>query len=396
MLLLVIGFYSFISINHSYAEPSLSPIIKILEKPEDIMPQIQHTCGSDTESNGTDPCLRIKPLLESKASIFDLIYTKRAESSEITDKVNNELHELYSQRAELDRKLEAFTVQCSNNRFKACYPKLEESVPLNDLNELFKQFTEDYRLRYNTGGGACHTRADALAFILAEKGFEAQILRIHNAPTLIAIDRDIDGKPTNRYYDYGGNHTLIQIMVKNLKGEVEPYLIDPQFMAKPLKRKDYFLKTIGQNCNKVESNTSNTDLLSCSYSLMPQNSSEKNPYDLLGDSDFSVCGWAKDQDGEGLAKLSQKKIEETSKNMILMNSNHTKSLIEIDKDDPELTKKLIIASYVNYKDYLNKSLDKLDNIIFQNENEKNAQKQKIEDALSQLPEKIKEIESNLK
>ncbi len=411
MFLLIIGLCSFISLNYSYAESPLSTVVDILDKPEDIIPQIQHTCGIDTKNIDTDPCLSIKPLIKSRQNIIDLIFKKRAEHSKlldsiplekrflpstITEKVDKELTDLHYQKSILNRKLKNLTTQCSNNKFKACYPKLSESVPLEPLNKLFKELTKDYRLRYNSGGGACHTRADALAFILAEKGIEAKILRIHNAPTLIAIDRDVDNNLTNRYYDYGGNHTLIQIMVKNKKGETEPYLLDPQFMAKPLKRKEYFLKTIGQNCNRVESVSSNTDLLSCSYSLMPQNSSTKNAYDLLDQSKFSLCGWAKDQDGEGLAKLRKNTIEEASENMILMNPNHTISLIKTNKNDSELTPKLIINSYVNYEKELRRSIRDLDYQIFKDYKEKEVRVKEYQDALDKLPAKINQIKKNLK
>lgn len=226
-----------------------------------------------------------------------------------------------------NERLNSLAIDCQNKRFEMCYPDLSPSIKKQELDKLFKKWTQDGRFHYlSGGGGACGVRAKNLAHELAQLGYQAKAVRIHPAPTLIAMEKTRDGRYNGGYYDYHGSHSVVQILVKE-NGILTPYILDPQFMNAPLKRVNYFVQTMGQDCVKVENYASDSDVpssLNCYFSEKPQNSSMGtiNPYKVLNNQQMQ-CGWHFDvSETESFAKFANfHPAKKDDKKLVLLNDD---------------------------------------------------------------------------
>lgn len=232
--------------------------------------------------------------------------------------INSNIQFEYQQRS---TKLEEKAKKCQDSRFQNCFPNLLSTISLPKLNNLFTKWINDYRFRYPTGGGACGVRAQNLAHELALKGYKAEVVRIGIAPTLIAMEYDKEKSLNGNFYDYKGSHSLIQIMVKQENGTEEPYLLDPQFMNAPVPKSEYFIKTIGQECHKVDNpyNPPDKSYLNCYYSVSPQNSndSEISAYKVL-QTPSMACGWHFDPSAkEDFANFTKGSVTQANPDRIL-------------------------------------------------------------------------------
>ena len=323
-------------------------------------------------------------------------------------------------REELRRReseLEEMTKSCQNQRFEACFSHLNTSIREEKLNTFFSNWIKDERFRYHTGGGACEVRAKSLAHELAQLGFEAKQIRIGYAPTLIAMERDEEGLLNGNFYDYGGSHSLIQIMVEK-GGEKVPYLLDPQFMNTPVPRDQYFIQTIGQVCQNVD-NHQQVDVrsyLNCYFSESAQNSSiEKvNSYQALNNESMA-CGWHFDvQAMTSFAKTvgSHPTQPNPKRHLAILNGDFSDLDFGLDfqnKDvHPESSKELILAVYVNlsqkftkdikYYEEQNKRLSEyffVDREVEQSIEQNKKQVAQLKKDLAQVEKKLNEVRFNL-
>ncbi|MDD4976647.1 MAG: hypothetical protein PHY93_19985 [Bacteriovorax sp.] len=277
------------------------------------------------------------------------------------------------------QKLDQLTKACLKKRFDHCYPNLTKTIELDKLRSFFESWKKDPRFRYPSGAGMCAYRAQSLSYHLAELGFKTTSIRIEHSPTLIAMDRDSNDKLNGNYDDYRGYHTLVQIMV-NRNGKAVPYLLDPQYMTEPLIREDYFIKTTGQNCKKLDEQNEKVpvDLTSCYYKEEAQNKpAEKseltslfNP-SLLQDQLIN-CGWTS-------AKLQTRvsiwpgPINKNDTKIVCTNGEVPKAFEGKDVSETS-SKELILSAYENYAVELNRQLD------FTND-----QIKILSDELSQIP-----------
>ncbi len=309
-----------------------------------------------------------------------------------------------------------FAAACVANRFSQCYKNLAPTISKSTLDKMFAAFIKDPHLRYSTGGGACHLRATALAYTLAEAGYAASTVRIEHSPTLIAMDRDRENKLTGRYYDYMGYHTLIQVMVSDGK-TIVPYLLDPQFMTQPMPRDEYFLRTTGQVC--VEKGKPEAlSYLNCNYHLLPQNEPASSPlippHILDPKNSYTACGWEKDPLYENFAQMGQKPLDPVAglEAMNLETPADIKGLAVTEGT----SKTLILRAYKNYSVTLIDKLKQAKHSLETNEKYLSAKRvfmysleelpiqiahdkaviAQLERDLLNLDAKIKEVEGNLR
>jgi hypothetical protein len=228
---------------------------------------------------------------------------------------------------------------------------------------MFKKLKIDPKFRYPSGYALCGSRAENLGYYLAEAGFAAKTIHIGHAPTLIAMDRQLDGSYNGNYDDYKGNHLLIQIDVE-VNGKLEPYLLDPQYMESPMPREEYFLRTMGQNCQKQKDyQTLQKDLTNCYFSEHDQNipsggfgllsymenvnSEENGPY--------LACGWLNGK-RSAVYRLNDNSNESLKKDKIITCSNCTEKFVG--KNVSSTTyKELIIDAYDSYDNKLKELLE---------------------------------------
>lgn len=363
--------------------------------------------GQSLQRIAEDPCEELSKKYLIESSLRDKFFA----TSE-----GEEKNQLGLEMRAQEKLVEIAASACLRQRFSRCYLGLKQEISKDKLKKMFQSFTGDYRFRYATGGGACHLRAEALAYTLAKSGYAAKVVRIEHAPTLIAMDRALDNKLTGRYYDYHGYHTLIQIMV-NDNGHQVPYLLDPQFMTEPMPRDEYFLKTTGQVCKSLDE-TEDKSFLNCYYKLLPQNepTERANAHAILDPKNqYSACGWNEDPLHDAFAGRSQKPLPKV-RGLELANSgpeDDTSSDVERMTVSERTHKILISRAYAGYRSRLLKRLKdteaEMKNLeltsMFWGEEKKEIPerikqskrtKAQLEQDLLHLHEKIQEVEANLK
>lgn len=316
--------------------------------------------SNPSKSEEENHCQNLDQLLRGGRVLSDIFFSIPQSDQENRSAVRATL-------ASLDKRLLEVGRLCYSARFSRCYYDAKKTVSLPELQKMFTEFTKDKDFRYSTGYGACHFRAEALAFTLAEKGFAANTIRIHRAPTLIAMDRTRSGELTGGYYDYHGWHTLIQIMVKD--GELEvPYLLDPQFMNEPLPRDEYFLRTMGQICNETDSDQGKS-FLNCYFSVLPQNFPSDEGYHRPADAAVDraeSCGWTKDPLHKGLANLKNG-FQKSGKNLQILNDTETPARFANRTVNEGSARELILHAYENYEVRLKDRLQEMESRIARSE-----------------------------
>lgn len=199
-------------------------------------------------------------------------------------------------------------------------------------------------------------RANSLAYELAQLGHKASLIRIGSAPTLIAMEKGSEGKLNGNYYDYGGYHSLIQIIVEE-NGEDVPYLLDPQFMDKPIKREQYFIQTMGQNCLEEEdvSQRKVRSSLNCYYSTFEQNQmSGSTPHaNQVLENPLYACGWYFDIEflKRSLSKSNESPTNKTTLVIESLNSEVPSSL-KGSTVGHNTSKQLILEAYQSHRDHI--------------------------------------------
>lgn len=268
-------------------------------------------------------------------------------------------------RNSLEAQFREIYSQCLDERFKSCYPNLKTTISLNDLDSLFQSMKVDPRFRYPIGGfGMCHYRAENLSYFLAEAGYKTKTIRITHSPTLIAMDRNSDGSLNGNYDDYHGYHTLVQIDVM-VKGKAVPYLLDPQYMEKALPQEEYFKTTMGQNCQKLNSeNDEFLDLTQCYFFEQKQNEAPES--DLFGlfndrnaeeDKPFLNCGWADGSQAQSVDLIKQMKASSKNDKIIHCTNGVTPEKFKDLKVTNKTYKELIEESYSSYENKLKQELE---------------------------------------
>lgn len=317
----------------------------------------------------------------------------RSFDPDVAQKFDPALRKHWQEQEEVVQKV---AEDCLSRRFLSCYANLKQSVQKTDLDTMFVGFKTDFRLRYESGGlGACHLRAEALAYMLAEAGYAAKTIRIEHAPTLIAMDRSKDDALIGTYDDYQGYHNVIEIMV-NEKGTISPYILDPQYMTRPMKKNEYFLRTVGQNCHAIKAVGPNS-FLDCYYRYKPQNAPTNilNAKAIIDAKDpFTICGWEEDPLNEDFAKKASRP-RSAIKGLVLTNSSATDLPLELKNQavTEETYKLLIIHAYQNYASQLKKIAAELPSDL--SPEEKSRRKRQIEKDLSNLHTKFRQIKKNL-
>ena len=208
-------------------------------------------------------------------------------------------------RIERDRLVDQVTEainRCEQDRMDRCFPKLSATIPAASLDVLFKGWTQDPLYRMNTPEVQCHSRAYALAHELSRMGFKSKLVRIEDAPTLIAVDRGRNGKLKGRFNDYHGWHFAVMVEAESPDGSKQSRVLDPQFMDRPVSQDEYFVRTIGQRCKLIDSSVrkriSDADW-DCTYRLLQPNywyragdiKQEEFPFHPPIDPDAG-CGWS--------------------------------------------------------------------------------------------------------
>lgn len=163
--------------------------------------------------------------------------------------------------------------QCQESRFRQCYPRLKKEISEEDLNQLMKTLMQSTRCHMNLPDHACLNRATALNYYLAEAGYEVQMLNLAQAPTIISMGMDREGKPTGRFDRYGSHFVPVIQMRQN--GKLIPMVLDPQFFLHPVPLEDYLIRLTGQRCQEVERTRAisldDQSSWACLYKLEQQN-----------------------------------------------------------------------------------------------------------------------------
>jgi hypothetical protein len=282
--------------------------------------------------------------------------------------INNiEVADSYSRLTETLRQA---AIKCQNGRFRTCFKNNRKYFDLDKLNRLFQTWIKDYRFRHFDGAFRSSERTNSLAFELAQIGYSAKKIRIHHAPVLIVFDYDKQNKLTGEYYNYQGNHSLLQVMVK-IGDKLIPYFLDTQFMHKPIMKKKYFLKTIGQDCIEKLSFSAKSSFssLNCYFTVRDQNYSEIKEDPVAVDVLTNVgqsCGWHFDVKKSNLNRKKLAKLNNMSKSLILKSMTNDTIPFELKGKiiGPEVQKILIIKSYTNYQFRLKELIDTLSDQIF--------------------------------
>ena len=211
-------------------------------------------CKTKTDRN---PCSRLLPkYIELRNSLWDLQANPKAHGLE------NPFGEAYEDRcAQLEEGLTAIGRACLENQYKNCYPEslLKDQISLSELNLIFAPLKGDSHYRMRDPAIFCLDRARLLANLLSKKGYKTQIIKIDRAPVLIAPLLDKKDRYLDRYLDYHGTHYVVSIKVAPSN---EEYLLDPQFSEAPVPKKEYFVSSIGSNCNEGEPTL---DTWECNY-----------------------------------------------------------------------------------------------------------------------------------
>ncbi|MES2854800.1 MAG: hypothetical protein V4692_03000, partial [Bdellovibrionota bacterium] len=188
------------------------------------------------------------------------------------------------------RDLVAPETACLKTAFDKCYSQLKPAIELADLESRFKDWIANPKYRMLDGHVHCHARASLLAKELTEAGFEAKLVQIENAPTLIAVERD---SKELRYHDYGGHHWIVQVEVKSAQG-IQSMVLDPQFTDGPIHRAEYFKQAIGQDCLEGKASGNPAD---CNFYVDPPfvlASPRERSHPILTEK----CGWSKASEDE--------------------------------------------------------------------------------------------------
>lgn len=157
-----------------------------------------------------------------------------------------------SEKELLDESLVSAINQCETARLKRCHPSSGNPISTDELTRFWNQWVKDETYRMNTPEVSCYDRAYILANSLVRLGFRVNLVKIEEAPTLIAVNKDRDGKRTGFFNDYQGTHYVVAIDVVNHSGASERKLLDPQFFDSPVSQKSYFTRTIGQDCEELD------------------------------------------------------------------------------------------------------------------------------------------------
>lgn len=320
-----------------------------------------------SSSQAEKTCSTQRELKQLHTSVIDLFHSTPESERENR---NTLIHLSFA----LDERLSRVGARCDAEKFRACYPKLRPSVSLSELKELYEIFRGDPHIRHAAGGGACHLRAEALAYRLAERGFAARTLRIQQSPTLIALDRDRDGKLSGGYYDYQGYHTVVEITVRE-NGTERPYVLDPQFFNQPLPRREYFLRTTGQSCLQ-----STDSPLGCRFELYAQNHPSETRFWNLTETAGSACGWAENPLHPEIASMKATEPG-PKKELRIQNAEHTPEAFQGKTADENSYKQLILHAYGALGKKLAEQAAKGD--------------PKAVTALKALPGKLEEVKANL-
>ena len=259
-------------------------------------------------------------------------------------------------KSEFDQ-LESLVRSCFQKRFEKCYPNLKKYIELEQVKNLFNEWKKDPRFRYPSGAGMCHYRAETLSYHLAELGYKTTTIRIEHSPTLIAMGLDSNDNLNGNYDDYQGFHTLVQIMV-NENGKQTPFLLDPQYMTKPMPRDEYFIKTMGQVCEKVNSSL---DLTNCYYKEKPQNTmtDDHDFFNPLKKNDKALlCGWSGAK-VESRISIWPEPIDKSNKKIVNTNGMRTPEIFMEKEVSGDTSKQLIIHSYENYTESLKYELNNI-------------------------------------
>jgi hypothetical protein len=292
------------------------------------------------------------------------------------------------------------TQSCLNSRFASCYQNLKESFELKDLEAQFKEFTQDPRLRYKTAGSSCYTRAMTLLNILGKKGYAAKNLQIVKSPSLIGFDLDTNNKLKGSFYQYHNNHSLVEVMVK-VEGQLVPYLLDPQFMTRPMPRDEYFKRVTGQICKEKVSGVSD-----CKFIIYPQNylsQTNFNYKEILNlNNPNTACGWSYTgyEIPEGLPSL-----EKTDGLMQNMQAAEYLSVFNGRSVSEDSYKKLTIYSYEHKLNLIKEKIKESEQIILDNINNSSFKRddlktyelkiQKLKVDLAEFINKVEIVKKNL-
>lgn len=256
-----------------------------------------------------------------------------------------------------ESELELLVNVCFQKRFEKCYPALRSNIKLGQIKNLFNEWKKDPRFRYPAGAGMCHYRAEALSYHLAELGYKTTTIRIEHSPTLIAMDRDVNDNLNGNYDDYRGYHTLVQIMV-NDNGKQKPYLLDPQYMTEPMARDKYFIKTMGQVCEKTDDLK---DMTSCSFKEQPQNKIPDG-HDLFNPNEDQSsalnCGWSGEEVKTRISIWPQP-INKPDKLIVKTNGGEAPAIFKGKEVSENTSKQLILYNFENYATELKKELESI-------------------------------------
>ena len=208
----------------------------------------------------------------------------------------------------------------------------------------------------------CHYRAENLSYHFAELGYRTKTIRISHAPTLIAMERDSEGKLNGDYEEYGSGHTLVQIDVE-FQGKTIQYFLDPQYMNKALPKEDYFKKTIGQNCQKLKSEDDTIlDFTKCYYLERKQNATAEDLVTLFHTANSEVdrpylnCGWASGHKAKNINEYPVL-ITSTKKDRSITSTNYkTPEKFKGKQVTDSTSKDLIWENYSTYEDRLKEQL----------------------------------------
>ena len=303
---------------------------------------------SQVPSVGTPPISRC----ENDIPVIDFVECEQAKELRKSIDIN-----FKKERWKRGPELELLVKACFQKRFERCYPALKSVIEIEQIKNLFNEWKKDPRFRYPSGRGMCHYRAESLSYRLAELGYKTTTIRIEHSPTLVAMDRDVNDKLNGNYDDYQGYHTLVQIMV-NENGKQKPYLLDPQYMTEPMPRDKYFIKTMGQICEKTDDLI---DMTSCNFIEKPQNTIPDdhnlfNPNEIQ--SSALNCGWSGEKVKTRISIWPQP-INKEDKLIIKTNGGEAPETFKGKEVSEDTSKQLIIYAYENYKNKLKQSLESI-------------------------------------
>jgi hypothetical protein len=207
-------------------------------------PQVELLCSEPRSQSHACPDL-VEKYISLRARLWDFYKNPTkygfkeyqlvsGEDGKFTNHIQKQLYELGN--------------ECLKAQVNHCYPSLKQNIERINLNTIFEEFKSNHHYRMGDPAVFCYLRAKKLAFELAQKGFSSEIVRINQAPVLIAPLLDANDSYLGRYIDYSGNHYVL--MVKDENGN--EIILDPQFSEKPQQKEEYFKSTIGTVCEESE------------------------------------------------------------------------------------------------------------------------------------------------